>query len=143
MRGSPPLQLALVLIGFLLLGIPLVALTSGRETKPTPATAMTRSTRVPTQVRLRWAHRPTTLSLLLNGKPLLPALDLALPMIEGQAELLLPKEGIEIALKAEWPAGTPDTAVTLELEPDERDAQTHTRWSSASKLEEIIPFQWK
>jgi hypothetical protein len=143
MRGSPPLQLALILIGFLLLGIPLVALTSGRETMPAPVAALTTSYSVPTLVRVRWAHRPTTLSLWVNGKPLLAPLDLALPMIEGQAELLLPKEGIEIALKAEWPAGTPDTAVTLELEPDERDAQTQTRWSSTGKLAEIIPFQWK
>jgi hypothetical protein len=144
MRGSPPLQLALILIGFMMMSVPLIRLTSGRVVaKATVVKATEQGAAVPTQVRLRWAHRPHLLSVTLDGKPLLEALDLSLPMIESEAALSLPKEGIEISVQAEWPEGTPETALSLELEPDERDTQSQTRWSRNGKMQEVISFQWK
>lgn len=144
MRGSPPLQLALLLVGFFVLAIPLVQLTTARETVAnTKATPTEQSKALPVTLRLRYAHQPTQLSLELNGKPLLADADLTQSPIEITTELSLPPEGIDLHLKAEWPAGTPDTAVTLDVEPDGLDTLSQTRWSVGPSLEEVIPFIWK
>jgi len=72
MRGSPPLQLALLLLSFIALAIPLVQLTSARETVTAPvATIAVEGKALPVTLRLRFAHQPTKLTLELNGKPLL------------------------------------------------------------------------
>ena len=41
------------------------------------------------------------------------------------------------------PENTPDTALTLEIEPDGLEARSETRWSSAGNLDEVITFSWK
>jgi len=63
--------------------------------------------------------------------------------IEVTTDLSIAKDGIDLQLKAAWPTGTPDTAVTLDVEPDGLDSQSQTRWSVGPHLEEVIPFLWK
>lgn len=144
MRGSPPLQLALLLLSFIALAIPLVQLTSARAARSADHSALAVITKaVPVTVRLRYAHQPLTLSLTLDGKPLLPDASLKSSPIDATTEVEIPKDGVDLQVKATWPTGTPDTALTLEVEPDGLDAQTQTRWSVGSTLDEIIPFIWK
>jgi hypothetical protein len=50
---------------------------------------------------------------------------------------------VDVFLSATWPDNTPDTALTLELEPDGLEARSETRWSSAGSLDEVITFSWK
>lgn len=142
MRGSPPLHLALFLIGFAFLAVPLVKLTSApaARTAFTPVAAVV-SEKVPVLVRLRFAHPPVKVRLALGSQILVDG-PVQSPH-ELTHEIKLPPDGIELSLSATWPDGTPDTAVTVELEPDALDARSETRWSIGPSLEEVIPFVWR
>ncbi len=142
MRGSPPLHLALILVGFALIALPLIGLTS--MAVPTTSGAPSLAERQPEHqvfIRLRFAHPPSHVTLS----------DAEQTLYEGQTELLqelsrtliIPAEGLELSLTVKWPEGTPDTAVTLELEPDALDTQSQTRWSTGPVMEEVLPFVWK
>lgn len=145
MRGSPPVQLALLLAGFILVAVPLMQLTSARDlpAQVAPAVVGAHEAKVPTTVRVRFAHKPVKLSLKLGAQELLAAPDLSASPVETSTDLLLPKEGIELQVSATWPDGTPDTALSIDLEPDALDAQSQTRWSTASVLQETLVYQWK
>lgn len=97
---------------------------------------------VPTLVRLRFAHRPLTVSLKEGDVELAVKVDLAASPVEFQTELEVSHDGNELILKATWPEGTPDTALTVELEPDGFDTRRETRWSSAASLDEVLTFTW-
>lgn len=145
MRGSPPLHLALFFIGFALMAVPLVRLTSATPVpvKSEPATVQATATeKVPVLLRLRFAHTPLNVRVALGEQVLLDGAVTESPH-EFSTDLILPKDGIELALSANWPEGTPDTALTLELEPDGLDTRSETRWSSGASMEEYIPFVWK
>lgn len=133
----------MLLVGFIMLAIPLVQLTTARESVAAPQVQIAESKTVPTTLRLRYAHQPSKLSLQAGGKDLIVQPDLTSSPLELAAELVIPKDGLELSLKAEWPAGTPDTALTVEIEPDGLDARNATRWSTGPSLEEVIPFVWK
>ena len=68
MRGSPPFQLALLLLGFFVLGVPLVQLTSGRPVPMTPRPAASAEASRPVLIRVRYVNLPQTLSVKLGGK---------------------------------------------------------------------------
>jgi hypothetical protein len=142
MRGSPPLHLSLFLIGFALIALPLVQLTSATpRTMPVAASTAPETQDVPVLLRLRFAHLPETVqlshgdSVLFSGRPE--------AVQETTHVMALPAEGVEFSLRVQWRPGTPDTAVTLEVEPDALDAQAQTRWSSGLTLDEVIPFMWR
>jgi hypothetical protein len=92
-------------------------------------------------LRLRFAHPPTTLSLTLADKELIASAE-ASPL-ELHAVLPATQDGVDVFLSATWPQNTPDTALTLEIEPDGLEARSETRWSSAGSLDEVITFSWK
>lgn len=145
MRGSPPVQLALLLAGFLLVAVPLMQLTNARNVEPEaskPSAGETMATTSAT-LRVRFAHRPTELSIKHGDRNLLQGVDASESPVEAGLEVVIPKEGIEFQVSAKWPEGTPDTALTVELEPDAMDTQSQTRWSVAGAMQETIVFQWK
>lgn len=142
MRGSPPLHLALFLLGFALIALPLVRLTSATPSASLSMTAVKQEqAEASVLIRLRFAHKPVQVKLAYHDTVL----------HEGDTETLqelihsmsIPEEGVELSLTVQWPEGTPETAVTLELEPDSLDTQAQTRWSSGLTLDEVIPFVWK
>ena len=147
MRGFPPLHLLVFVIGFALFAIPLARLTFARpgttpqshaQTAPTVASATTSCI-----IRVRFAHKPATLSLKLGDKEIITNLTpQTLSPIEAQAAMIIPKDGLELMLNATWPQGTPDTALTVELEPDGLDVRSATRWSNGAKLSEVLSFTW-
>jgi hypothetical protein len=147
MRGSPLLQCLVGAIAFALFAIPLTRLTLARmdahPMEPASQTTAESAGKRHTFIRVRLAHPPESLSLKLNGREIIPSPTPPIPsLIETEASLPLSKDGIELMLAARWPEGTPDTAVTVELEPDELDARRETRWSAGPALNEILSFKW-
>ncbi len=145
MRGFPPLQIFLLGLAFCLLAVPLAQLTGNvSQVKATPAIAKAGDTplKVLVMIRLRYAHKPLLISLKQDGQELLLMLDFTSSPAEEQASVVISKTGSELELSATWPTGTPDTALTLEIEPDGLETRSETRWSSDSTLNEILTFIW-
>lgn len=146
MRGSPPLHLVLFAVGFALLAVPLAQLTFARPAVLRDTSAvLAESPTVPTVVRIRVAHVPETLSLKLNGRELVAGggTKPTAAALELRENIAIPADGLEFLLSAKWAAGTPDTAVSVELEPDGLDAQSQTRWSAGTQIEDVITYRWK
>lgn len=145
MRGFPPLHLLLFSIGFALFAIPLTRLTQSRAAASAPSPAASSSPAealvTPAILRLRCAHLPAKISLTFNGRELLPAAAPAFA-VEESLQVPIPPDGIELKLEAEWPGGTPDTAISVELEPDGHETLSQTRWSTDGRLSEILVYQW-
>lgn len=145
MRGFPPLHLLLFAIAFGLVAVPLSHLTFARPAvvqiqKGKPAAT---AEGVHSYVRLRFAHVPEKVSvrlgeqLLMDEKTTSPAATMG-----AEATFVIPKEGIELLVQATWPAGTPNTAITVELEPDEKETRSQTHWSSNLAFSQIYSFVW-
>jgi hypothetical protein len=141
MRGFPPIQLFLLCLAFIALAVPLSHLTGNTHNAKVIQPAVKETQRVKALLRLRFAHPPTTLSLTLADKELIASAE-ASPL-ELHAVLPATQDGVDVFLSATWPQNTPDTALTLEIEPDGLEARSETRWSSASSLDEVITFSWK
>ena len=148
MRGFPPLHVIIFAVAFALLAIPLSHLTFARiDETPLALVKVEKqeSSQIPTFIRVRMAHKPDTLSMTVDGKELLSAeqqkpqeLDLSF-----EAPLTIPAEGVEIFTKATWPEGTPGTAVTIDLEPNDKEPKSETNWSTSTGLKSSYLFQWK
>jgi hypothetical protein len=141
MRGFPPIQLFLLCLAFVALAVPLSHLTGNTSNAKAVNVAVKETPSVKALLRLRFAHKPATLSLKLADKELIASAD-ASPL-EREAVLPATQEGVDVFLSATWPENTPDTALTLEIEPDGLEARSETRWSSAGSLDEVITFSWK
>ncbi len=143
MRGYPPIHLLLLMLAFGALAVPLVNLTTARTATASAPRVEQAPNSHESRLRLRFAHQPKTVSLKVSDKDLLAGVQPRDSLFEAKAELSIPVDGIEFILTAEWPEGTADTALTLEIEPDGLDGKTETRWSSGGALTEVISFQWK
>jgi hypothetical protein len=141
MRGFPPIQIFLLVLTFVVLAVPLSHLTGTVSHVEPTQKKVVESESVKTFLRLRYAHKPATLSLKIGGKEQITAID-ASPM-ELQTALPAVKDGVDVFLSATWAEGTPDTSITLELEPDGLASRSETRWSSAGSLDEVITLEWK
>ncbi len=150
MRGSPVLHVLLFLLAFAMLALPLSHLTfarpaAGLEAVDAPETPAGRE--VPVVIRVRLAHLPVSLSLKLdNQEELLPPAEKkpARGVIEFERTITIPAEGIEIFTTATWPDGTPDTAVTIELEPRaDLASRSVTQWTEGgTELSVPFTFSW-
>lgn len=140
MRGFPPIQIFLLCLAFVVLAVPLAHLTGTAPEKPAAKAVVKETKNVKALLRLRYAHKPVTLSLKIDGKELITSID-ASP-IELKATLPA-ADSFDVFLTATWPDGTPDTALTLELEPDGLETRSETRWSSATSLDEVVTFSLK
>lgn len=150
MRGYPPIQLFFFILVFGAVAVPLARLTFAREKTDAPVVAVNKKQSenlIPTHLRVRFAHPMKSLSLKLNGRelPRNSPTRISTPAspVEIREDIDIPADGIEFIVSAQWPDGTPDTALTLEVEPDGLDTKSETRWSSGNQLTEVISFQWK
>ena len=141
MRGFPPIQIFLLCLAFIVLAVPLSQLTGTTTPEKAAVVKVVESTSVKSLVRLRYAHKPVTLSVKIADKELIAGI--AASPIELTASLPSVKDGVDVFLSATWAEGTPDTSITLELEPDGLASRSETRWSSAGSLDEVITFEWK
>ena len=144
MRGFPPLHLFVLTVIFLIIGVPLYRLTLLERTQPSPPVeASTDSSKIKTYLRVKFAHRPTAMSAMSGETDLLKGVDFSSATMEPETTIEIPHSGVEILLHAKWPEGTPNTAVTLELEPEGLDSKSETRWTSgAAELNEVLVFDW-
>jgi hypothetical protein len=139
------MQLALVLTGFLILAWPLLELTHGQRPASAPAPAVSSAeTGTLAYLRLRWAHLPAQLIIRQQERVLFQLQPDALSPTEQSLNLRLSERSAELSVTARWPAGTPETALSLELEPEGMDAQTQTHWTSSSSqdMEQLFVFNW-
>ncbi len=141
MRGFPPIQIFFLVLTFVVLAIPLTQLTGTTTPAKAAAVKVVEEKSVKTLVRLRYAHKPVTLSVKIADKELIAGV--AGSPIELTATLPSVKDGVDVFLSATWAEGTPDTSITLELEPDGLASRSETRWSAAGSLDEVITFEWK
>lgn len=141
MRGFPPIQIFLLCLAFVVLAVPLSQLTGTTTPRKAAVVKVVESTSVKALVRLRYAHKPVMLSVKIADKELIAGI--AASPIELQADLPSMRDGVDVFLSATWAEGTPDTSITLELEPDGFASRSETRWSSAGSLDEVITFEWK
>lgn len=142
MRGFPPVQIFLLCLAFVVLAVPLSHLTgSSSVDKPVlrPVVKETKSSSA--WLRLRYAHAPTSLSVKIGDQELVSKM--AASPIELKTMLTDARAGVDVFLSAQWPQGTPDTAITVELEPDGLESRSETRWSSGGSLDEVLTFAWK
>ena len=143
MRGTPPVQLAFLLLGFFLLAVPLVQLTHGRTEPVAAARPVATGEGRQVFIRARYAHQPVKLLVKHGADDLLPQPDLAVSPVEGRAKIEIPQAGLELSVQAEWPAGTPDTALTIEVDPDALESRSQTLWSQDGRIEDTMFFSWK
>jgi hypothetical protein len=141
MRGFPPIQIFLLCLTFVVLAIPLSHLTGTMSHAKAAAVQVVESTSVKSLLRVRYAHKPATLSVKIADKELIASI--AGSPIELHTALPSVKDGVDVFLSATWADGTPDTSITLELEPDGFASRSETRWSAAGSLDEVITFEWK
>lgn len=73
-----------------------------------------------------------------SGNPGRPAC-----MKKWNGGLPLEDGSVTLTVSARWPEGTPDTPVTLELEPEGRPSSSATRWSFGPSLNDSYFFSWK
>ena len=97
---------------------------------------------VPTVITVRCAHRPEFLSISHGSSVLWQS---STPGLHEEVECGLPLEdgSVTLTVSARWPEGTPDTPVTLELEPEGRPSASATRWSFGPSLNDSYSFSWK
>ena len=144
MRGSPPVQLALLLLGFFAVGVPLVQLTHGRSEAVVPKAATSKAEEaLPVLVRIRYSQKPSKLEVKKGSESVLPQGGLAASPVEIHAAFGNVQEELEFSVVAEWPAGTPETALTIEVEPDGLPGRSQTFWSINGRIEDAASFTWK
>ncbi len=142
MRGSPPIQLFLLALAFALLAFPLARLTGGGAVVARAESMATRAQEVSALIRLRFAHPPRQVSLRQEERDLLAGADFSSSPVEVETRLRLGADGEELRLEATWPEGTPDTAISVEIEPEGRETREVTRWSEGPELNDLLLFQW-
>ena len=145
MRGFPPVQIFLLCLAFAVLAIPLTHLTGRTRAqelaRPRPELRAKNQGGTQARLRLRYAHVPTSISVKIGEQVVIAKVEAA--PVEATALLNEPRDGVDVFVVVEWPEGTPDTAVTLEVEPDGLETQSQTLWSSSGKLDEVVTYKWK
>lgn len=144
MTGTPLRQFFPALGIVILLGLFLYHMTAGSPgAQETPRSGpAAQSADVPTVITVRCAHRPESLSISRGGRLLWQS---GAPALHEEVECGLPLEdgSVTLTVSARWPEGTPDTPVTLELEPEGRPSASATRWSFGPSLNDSYSFSWK
>lgn len=144
MTSTPLRQFFLTLGVAILLGFFLYNMTAGipgaQEASRPASTAQNAD--VPTVITVRCAHRPESLSISRGGRILWQS---GTPGLHEEVECGLPMEdgSVTLTVSARWPEGTPDTPVTLELEPEGKPSASATRWSFGPSLNDSYSFSWK
>ncbi|MGJ8696170.1 MAG: hypothetical protein ACSHYF_07620 [Verrucomicrobiaceae bacterium] len=100
------------------------------EQAPVP-TEQQSSALIRTDVLIRSAHPFTKVTLN----------DVTIGGDQSEAELQLDPT-IPLTIDVEWPPGTPESALFIELIPDGLEMKNHTIWGTENAFEEVT-FNWK
>lgn len=144
MTSSPLRQFVLALLGAVCIGLALHHATSGEKAVSItpPAYTAAPGSATPAVMTVRCAHQPESLSISCGTNVIWSATRPAL-LTEAECSLPLQNGSATLTVTARWPANTPDTPVTLELEPEGKQAETVTRWSFGNTLTDTYSFSWK
>ncbi len=148
---SPRTSTLLALIGVLLAGIPLPALTgvwkhddeAPNHKTTAPATASPESC-LPAYITVNCSGQPTELRLVHEGRELARLGPEELTQ-EWCSEFDFPANApIALEVEAHWPQGSPRQAVTLTMEPLMGDARQDTGWTppGSNTLHNLYIFPW-
>jgi hypothetical protein len=137
MRGSPVLRAIVVVIVMLLAGIPLWRLTHtvAAPMEETPSAPKASSS---VSLELTFAHPPSDFQILHLGKVIWEGKEPGETAHQTVA-MEFPKEGIDLEIKANWPAGTPLTAVRLTVTRGDDNPIEKTVWGQGN-LDEVLTF---
>lgn len=80
---------------------------------------------------------PSPAAAVFSGSPKRPVHE------ETECGLPLNNGSVTLTVSARWPENTPDTPVTLELEPEGKTTVSATRWSFGPSLNDSYSFSWK
>lgn len=146
MHGSPFRQFLLTLAGVIMLGCFLFAATrpaKHAEKPPTPPSTSQDNT-IPTFMSVKYAHKPLSLRISLAEEKAAPVLYQGSPTeMEISTSIDIPrKPATTIIVEASWPEGTPDTPISITLEPDGLPSRTSTNWSISRELHNTYLFSW-
>jgi len=133
MEGRPWLRVLLIVVGFTLVGWPVWSITR-HASVPSPAKPASEAPAEPLRVQVTFATPPASFELDYLGKPLLSG---HAPDREFSVDwkVAIPKEGVELFVGAEWPPGTPATAVRLTLTRNGNPLAEQTFWADGSLAE--------
>ena len=137
MRGSPLIRAACIVAILLLATIPLWKLTHKAESAPFVDAAP--ATKASVQIALAFAHEPSEFQILHLGKIIWEEKSPG-AMMQKNLAMEFPKEGIDLEIKAAWPAATPLTAVRVSVTPGSGAAIEKTAWGNGA-LDEVLAFR--
>ncbi|HUF64118.1 MAG TPA: hypothetical protein VMN36_18715 [Verrucomicrobiales bacterium] len=147
MRGSPPLRIAVALLGVGLAVIPLARLTRAREVPPTapslPGMPAGETGETPALLRLRFSPQPSAVTVLLEGRELIRLVEPAERIHEIQSSFVIPPEGIELVVEAQWPLEPRQAVLSLEVEPEGLEILSRTAWTDGPEMKEYFLYQWR
>ncbi|MDD5261514.1 MAG: hypothetical protein PHD76_06650 [Methylacidiphilales bacterium] len=141
MRGSPLIRTCVVLALLLLAALPLWRLTRSHGA-PVATVAPEIAANEPAKklsVHLKFVHAPRSFRLLYLGKTLWNPSVNGAESFKTELGIPFPKEGIDLELKAQWPEGTPETAVRLDVQTPEGASLHKTVWGKGA-IDEILTF---
>lgn len=157
MKGRPWLRFVLVILGFAAMGIPVWLLTSssgvhgkvdisfpvGQKVygveihsageQPAPAVEEKEQTLA---IHLTFATAPEKFILTYLDKPVLTGAGPATEF-KGTWSFHIPKEGVDLLLKAKWPANIPRTAVQVTISKNGSSLVEKTFWAKGDLVEII------
>jgi hypothetical protein len=147
MRGSPPLHLLIVLLGFALFAIPLAKLTFARPESPHASSRheepVIEHGKTKCRIIVRSVPKLASFSLkTAGGDPINGFPTSATSPMEADSQIAIPDTGVELLVNATWPQGTTESAITVEIEPGGRATQSQTRWSSSGQMSKVLTFKW-
>lgn len=100
---------------------------------------------------LKYAHKPSSLAIHLkegaegaNDRIIFEGSPTAMTLEEtiSIAKESLKKSPLTLVVEAAWPEGTPDTPISITLEPDALEQRSATQWSAEGKLHNTYLFSW-
>lgn len=129
MNGRPLLRLLLVTLAFACLGIPVWQLTRGTDA-PAPAEITSTSKVEELSVTLTFSTSAESFALTHLDETVLAA-----PALSRTWQAAVPPEGIDLLLKAHWPAKTKTAAVRLQISRRGETVTDKTFWAEGGMAE--------
>ena len=136
MEGRPWVRIALLLIGFSLLGVPVWSMTREKRLRPALSNVVIAAPAQQLRVIITFAEPPLSFSLKYRDEVLCEG---AAPDREFSYnwEIAVPPEGVDLLLKAGWPPSAPKTAARVEIFRDDTRLVDQTFWTQNSLVESV------
>ena len=141
---SPLFQICLVLAGVFAAGFTTFVLTT-RSPASAPITPppVLLEDKKSMFLTVRCAHLPNSLVIRQGQSILVDISSCTEFMTEYPLDLTIPDSGkVRLHVSASWSNNTPETPITLTLEPESQRAQAVTHWSIDHRLNDVFTFDF-